>query len=104
MDDTIAISGSSTIILGPIIIEDDLIDQSSMLYLGSKNTYNSISLSNEAIFNSQISLTIGLVIMLVVIASAVSVAIMKTLMNNLDEELIELSNYCGFIVEDDLKI
>jgi hypothetical protein len=88
VDNKITISGSTTSILGAIIIEDDLIDQSSILYLGSTNTYSPISVSNEALFNSQINMTVGLVIMLVVIASAVSVIIMKALMNNLDEELI----------------
>jgi hypothetical protein len=75
-----------------------------MIYLGSKNNYIATDLSDSTVFITQINLTIGLIVGLIALASIITVAIMKTIMNNLDEELIELSNYCGFIVEDDLKI
>jgi hypothetical protein len=103
-DDTITINGSSTTILGPLIIEDDLIEQSSLLYLGSRNTYVSTSLANSTQFDNQINLTIGLITSIIAVVSILTIVIMKTIMNNLDEELIGLSNYCTFIVEDDLKI
>jgi hypothetical protein len=88
VDAKININGSSTTILGPLIIEDDISNMNGLLYLGSKNTYVTTDLSNSTLFNNQINLTIGLITGLIAVAVIVSIAIMKKIMNSLDEDLI----------------
>lgn len=85
VDDTITVNGSQTSIIGPLIIEDDIAEKSSMIYLGSRNNYISTDLSDSTVFITQINLTIGLIVGLIALASIITVAIMKTIMNNLDE-------------------
>lgn len=85
VDDTITVNGSQTSIIGPLIIEDDIAEKSSMIYLGSRNNYIATDLSDSTVFITQINLTIGLIVGLIALASIITVAIMKTIMNNLDE-------------------
>lgn len=70
----------------------------------SRNSFITTSVTNSELFDSKINLTVGLICALIALASIVSITIMKKIMNSLDEEMIELSNYCTFIVEDDINI
>lgn len=85
-DTRITINGSSTtLLLGPVVIEENFTPQNNVLYLGSRNSYTFTSLSNSSQFNNQINLTVGLVAGLVVLAAIISAFTMKTIMNNIDE-------------------
>ena len=64
----------------------------------SRNSFITTSVTDSALFDNQINLTVGLISALIALASIISIVIMKKIMNSLDEEMIELSNYCTFIV------
>lgn len=50
----------------------------------SRNSFITASVTDSALFDNQINLTVGLISALIALASIISIVIMKKIMNSLD--------------------